>query len=209
MKKILFAVLTVFALLSCSQQQEEQVYAVIKPLPSGIKVREIKDATVPVSFKVSSFYWPESTLTIDVWSEDLYDAVEVSLMQTGDTLVYKGQNIIVKTIDKDESGILTINGGIEEGGAYLKAYEGGTYRGLQFDDHSTYTYLGSTIMPLAYDFRIIDCGDDFADKYDTITTGHKLYMDSIQNVRGDFNYLNTRVMIENGVIVEISRKWIP
>lgn len=208
MKKILFAVLTVFALLSCSQQQEEQVYAVIKPLPSGIKVREIKDATVPVSFKVSSFYWPESTLTIDVWSEDLYDAVEVSLMQAGDTLIYKGQDIIVKTIE-NENGILTINGGIEEDGAYLKAYEGGTYRGLQLDDHSTYTHLGSTILPLAYDFRIIDCGEDFTDKYDTITMGQKLYMDSIQNVRGDFNYLNTRVMVVNGNIVEITRKWIP
>lgn len=208
MKKILFAVLTVFALLSCSQQQEEQVYAVIKPLPSGINVREIKDATVPVSFKVSSFYWPESTLTIDVWSEDLYDAVEVSLMQAGDTLIYKGQDIIVKTIE-NENGILTINGGIEEGGAYLKAYEGGTYRGLQLDDHSTYTRLGSTILPLAYDFRIIDCGDDFTDKYDTITMGQKLYMDSIQNVRGDFNYLNTKVMVVNGNIVEITRKWIP
>lgn len=208
MKKILFAVLIVFTLLSCSQQQEEQVYAVIKPLPSGIKVREIKDATVPVSFKVSSFYWPESTLTIDVWSEDLYDAVEVSLMQAGDTLIYKGQDIIVKTIE-NENGILTINGGIEEGGAYLKAYEGGTYRGLQLDDHSTYTHLGSTILPLAYDFRIIDCGEDFTDKYDTITMGQKLYMDSIQNVRGDFNYLNTKVMVVNGNIVEITRKWIP
>lgn len=208
MKKILFAVLTVFTLMSCSQQQEEQVYAVIKPLPSGIKVREIKDATVPVSFKVSSFYWPESTLTIDVWSEDLYDAVEVSLMQAGDTLIYKGQDIIVKTIE-NENGILTINGGIEEGGAYLKAYEGGTYRGLQLDDHSTYTHLGSTILPLAYDFRIIDCGEDFTDKYDTITMGQKLYMDSIQNVRGDFNYLNTKVMVVNGNIVEITRKWIP
>lgn len=208
MKKILFAVLIVFTLLSCSQQQEEQVYAVIKPLPSGIKVREIKDATVPVSFKVSSFYWPESTLTIDVWSEDLYDAVEVSLMQAGDTLIYKGQDIIVKTIE-NENGILTINGGIEEDGAYLKAYEGGTYRGLQLDDHSTYTHLGSTILPLAYDFRIIDCGEDFTDKYDTITMGQKLYMDSIQNVRGDFNYLNTRVMVVNGNIVEITRKWIP
>lgn len=208
MKKILFAVLIVFTLLSCSQQQEEQVYAVIKPLPSGINVREIKDATVPVSFKVSSFYWPESTLTIDVWSEDLYDAVEVSLMQAGDTLIYKGQDIIVKTIE-NENGILTINGGIEEGGAYLKAYEGGTYRGLQLDDHSTYTHLGSTILPLAYDFRIIDCGEDFTDKYDTITMGQKLYMDSIQNVRGDFNYLNTKVMVVNGNIVEITRKWIP
>lgn len=208
MKKILFAVLIVFTLLSCSQQQEEQVYAVIKPLPSGIKVREIKDATVPVSFKVSSFYWPESTLTIDVWSEDLYDAVEVSLMQAGDTLIYKGQDIIVKTIE-NENGILTINGGIEEGGAYLKAYEGGTYRGLQLDDHSTYTHLGSTILPLAYDFRIIDCGEDFTDKYDTITMGQKFYMDSIQNVRGDFNYLNTKVMVVNGNIVEITRKWIP
>ena len=208
MKKILFAVLTVFALLSCSQQQEEQVYAIIKPLPSGIKLGAIKNATVPASFTANSFYWAEGDLSFDVWAEDLYDAVEVTQMQEGDTLVYKGQKIIVQTID-DESGVLAINGGLENGGAYLKAYEGGTFRGLQFDDHSTYTRIGSVDMPLAYDFRIIDCGEQYTDKYDTITKGQKLYIDSIQSVRGDFNYLNTRIMIENGVVVEITRRWIP
>ncbi|MCQ2360933.1 MAG: hypothetical protein MJ009_05600 [Paludibacteraceae bacterium] len=208
MKKILFAVLLAFALLSCSQQQEEAKYVCIKPLPSYVSLDSLKDATVPASFSEAGFRWVNPSLTFDVWIKDLYDAVEVSLMQVGDTLIYQRKPIVVESIDRD-GDVLNINGGIENGGAYLKAYEGGTYRGLQFDDHSTYTLLGNVNLPLIYDFRIINCGDMPEDPYDTIVAGQKIYLDSLFNAKVDFNHLNTTILVEKGFITEITRKWIP
>ena len=59
------------------------------------------------------------------------------------------------------------------------------------------------------DFVIIDCGIDPNDPIDTIRTGQKLYIENLKDSKKDFFQLNTRVTIENGIITEINRHWIP
>jgi len=206
MKK-LFIILSLLAVLtSCTQ--EKIVYSCIKPLPSGVDLANLTDATVPASFEACAFFWPDNTLSFDAWSEDLYDAVEVSKMQKGDTLIFQGDSIVVDSI-MVEDAILTINGGLENGGAWLQAYEGGTYRGMQFDDHSTYTRLGNTAIPLAVDFKFIDCGEQYTDPYDTVVEGQRVYIEALEGGKKSFSELNTTVTVSHGVITEITRRWIP
>lgn len=85
----------------------------------------------------------------------------------------------------------------------------GTYVARIWDDHATYSELGKTEVALADNFVIIDCGDFPEEPSDTIRTGQKLYIENLKDYKKDFFQLNTRVTIENGVITEINRRWIP
>ena len=180
----------------------------VKPLPAPYEVNKLQDATVPASFSSKDISWESGKLSMEVFSEDLYDAVAVSQLKKGDTVVYDGKPIVVKDIERKDKYV-TVNGGVEEGGADLTANQGGTYRGSQMDDHSTYTSLGNVTLPLAKDFVLIDCGENPTDPSDTIRTGQKEFLEKVPEYRRDFNMLNSRVRIENGVVVEINRHWIP
>ncbi|MDO5447360.1 MAG: hypothetical protein Q4F34_06270 [Prevotellaceae bacterium] len=205
MKQILTLIAVAILICSCSNQISHKC---ISTLPSGISIESLTDCTVPASFNTNDFNWRGSNLTMTVYNEDLYDAVEVSQMQVGDTLIYEDKPMIVESI-ADENGIKSINGGLEEGGAWLISNGGGTFRATIFDDHSVYTTLGKTQIPLSDNLLIIDCGENPDDPSDTICINQKQYIESLQGYRQDFNCLNTKVLIESGTITEIQRRWIP
>lgn len=205
MKKIAIILLAAVLLCSCGQNKAKKT---VSPLPSGLEIGALSDCTVPAQFTCDDFRWMGGNLTMKVFSEDLYDAVEVSLLEVGDTLVFDGEKIVVETIE-DEGGMVTINGGLENGGAWLRAGDGGTYRACQFDDHSLYTELGTAELPLSETFRIIDCGEGPADPCDTIVSGQKLYLETLEGWRREFSPLNTKVLVEDGLITGIVRRWIP
>ena len=144
-----------------------------------------------------------------VYNMDLYDAVEVTQMQVGDTIIYDGEPIVINQVEEVNGGV-EINGGqIDEGGCCLAPNEGGTYVARHWDTHATYTELGKAEVALAEDFLIIDCGMNPDDPSDTIRTGQKLYVENLKDSRRDFGTLNTRVTIEKGSVTEINRRWIP
>ena len=203
MKRTLALIMLAALAIGCRHQS----FTRIAPLPAGYDLEHLTDCTVPASFSAEDFNWRGSNLELTVYSEDIYDAVEVLQMKPGDTLVFAGAPIVVKTI-VEENGYLTVNGGIEEGGAYLKPNEDGTYRSLLLDDHPFYTKLGRTQVMLNDDFVIIDCGTEPTDPSDTVRTAQKPYIESL-GTRSDFSELDTRVRIEGGRLTEVNRHWIP
>jgi len=187
---------------------EKPVHQLVKPLPASVDVCDIQDATVPAVFTCDDFNWMGGNLALTVFEEDLYDAVEVSKLAKGDTLLWNNDTIIVNEIAVN-GDIKVINNGIEEGGAELQPNGGGSYRGILWDDHSTYTSLGQAQLPLAEDFSVIDCGENPSDPSDTIRSNQKLYIENLVDSRRSFSMLNTRVLVGNGEITNITRFWIP
>ncbi len=183
-------------------------YRFIAPLPSGLDLENLQDCTVPAAFTSDDFRWMGGNLRMTVFSKDLYDAVDISQMQVGDTLMYAGEPMVIESIEENHGG-LAINGDLDNGGCCLVGYEGGTYVARDWDDHATYTRLGKAETALAEDFVIVDCGEFPADPSDTVRTGQKLYLESLKGSRREFFSLNTLVTIENGMITEINRRWIP
>lgn len=203
MKQLIFIVMA--ALMSgCSLTSHK----LIAPLPAGVSVDNLQDCTVPASFTIDDFRWMGGNLRMTVYNQDLYDVVDIEQMQVGDTILYNGEKVVINTIDKEHGGI-DINGGLDEGGCCLAGNEGGTYVARFWDDHATYTELGKAEVALAEDFIIVDCGMNPEDPSDTIRAAQKLYLENLGEGRKDFFQLNTRVTIENGMITEINRHWIP
>lgn len=180
----------------------------VTPLPAGLNPDSLTDCTVPAVFTVDNFDWTAGTLQFKVYNKDLYDAVAIQQLAKGDTLLYQGRTIVVDSVDKQDNGYIIINGGIEHDGADLVAYEGGTYRGIQPDDHAVYTLLGTATLPLANNLVMIDCGVEPNDPVDTIRNNVMEYIQKL-DIKDNFNELNTEVLIQDGKITQINRHWIP
>ena len=203
---IKISILVIFTILaSCSTKKAE--HKLITPLPSGIDVENLNDCMVPASFTSDDFNWMGGNLCMTVYNKDLYDAVEVSQMQVGDTLIYDAYPIVIKKIVETDGGVEINDGQIDEGGCCLVANEGGTYVAKGWDDHATYTEIGKAEVALAENFVFINCGEFPNDASDTIRAEQKLYIENLKNT--EFHSLNTLVTIENGMITEINRHWIP
>lgn len=205
MNKVCFFCALVMTFCGCSQKSANQT---IKPLPSKYQITQLKNANVAASFSAKDFSWKDGKLSMDVYSEDLYDAAKVGKLKAGDTLVYLGQPIVAKDVIFKDS-FVTVNGGIEEGGADLTAKHDSVYRGTQLDGHSTYTKLGKVKLPLAQNFQLIDCGVNPTDPYDTIKVAQADYLRKLHDYKKNFSPLDTRVLIKDGTIVSIKRIWIP
>ena len=208
MKTLQSALVIALAALLCGCAQKVE-HKSIAPLPAGIEINDLHDCTVSAAFTSDDFRWMGGNLSMTVYAKDLYDAVEISQMQVGDTLIYQSKPMVISKIEEADGGI-NINGGLEKGGCWLVGYEGGTYIARTWDDHAIYSELGKAEIALEGDFIIIDCGIEPSDPVDTIRTEQKLYLENLEDYRRDFSSLNTRVTIdENGMITEINRHWIP
>ena len=202
-KKILAMFFGATLLCACT---EEPSYQCIAPLPPAFSLDSLDDVTVPAEFSLDDFDWDGNSLTLALWSMDLYDAVQVSQMKPGDTLVYRGEKMLVSEVEQEDA-ILTVNKGLYEGGAWLTPQGGGVYRAVESSDCATYTELGSVTLPIADGFRLIYCGEDYNDPSDTVTSCHRQYLES--KVSRSFWAGDTDVRIVQGKVVSIHKRWTP
>lgn len=203
--QILTIMSVIIVFYGCSQYKTHRL---ITPLPSGIDIHHLHDCTVPAAFTIDDFRWMGGNLRLKIYNKDLYDAVDISQINVGDTLIYSGNKLVISSIQETSNG-LDINGGLEEGGCCLTPNGGGTYVARNWDDHATYTLLGQEEIALAQDFIIIDCGSFPEEPADTIRINQKLYIENLTDKNPDFSPLNTTVTITNEQITEINRRWIP
>lgn len=181
----------------------------IKPQPMAMANMDLKHPkegfTAPVSFAAADVKkdGDKITLTMKVYEQELFDAVEVSQLKAGDTLTAGGQTVKVTEVKERKAGGVTINGGYEKGGITLFPGDGGTYYQVKENDAKTYVKVGTATLPLSDKFELVDNAEN-ANKKLTAQDMTTLKEDSI-----GFNENNTTVTVENGVITNITRAYMP
>ncbi len=217
-KKLITLALTGLLLGSCTGSNNSHpdgeataqaaTHKCITPLPAGYDADSLTDCTVEAAFTITDFDWKAQTLTMNVFAKNIYDAVDVQHLQAGDTLVLDGKPLVVSKIEELE-GMKVVNGGIEEGGAYLTPADGGTFVATQLDDHPVYTRIGKATLPLAPGLVFIDCGEEPLEPADTVTSQAAQHIQALDGWRKEFTELNTQVLVQGGVVTQIARHWIP
>ena len=152
---------------------------------------------------------------VRLFTEDVYDIVEVEKMAVGDTFEAEGKTITVESIETDQFGHININGGYDAENGYTLTSEEDTngWTTLEDDDRCTYTERGTLNLELAENVTFTDSSDIAA----IYAGGDPLTVTGIDEVTkaimaledGSFGRDNTTLRIEGGKVVEINRVFMP
>ena len=181
----------------------------ISPLPVTIDMEQLDNCTVAVSFEEGDAYVDDTgimRLDATVYTYDLYDMVDISLLEEGDTIVIRNQEVPVTSLEKNEYGLVIINGGEENGGYDLYTDDSGVYYEMGFNDTKAYYPLGETTIRVSVDFKFYDNSD--------LEAGEKMFypgdfLIDDAGIRYDFNANNTTIVIEDGQIIAMNRIYTP
>lgn len=145
----------------------------------------------------------DGRLVIDltVYTYDLYDAVEITTLTPGDTLVVKGTEIPVKTVEQGDG--IAVNGGLVNGGIDLTSAGGGTFRVLLENDAPDLYEAGTITLPVAQDCVLTDDSDPEA-------PGRTLYAGDLLGLGDEvFSPQATTVETAGSMVTAIHRDYMP
>lgn len=172
-------------------------------------MESIEDAILAVSFEKGDLSLnddAQAELTFTVYSYDLYDMVDISLMEVGDTIRFCGEDIEISSIDRNDNGPISINGGIDAGGFDLYTDEDTVYYARGWDDMKYYYVVGQAGFLVSEDFVFTD-SSDLEKGEQTYYVGDFLTEDS--GIEYNFTPNNTTIRTEGGIVVEMNRRYVP
>ena len=181
----------------------------IAPLPVTIDMNNLTDCTVAVSIEKEALSVDNTgarVLPVSVYTYDLYDMIDISMLAVGDTIILRGEEVAVTSLNTTEYGSVEINGGLDMGGYELRTDEHTVYYETGYSDVKTYFKLGEVVLPVSDDFVFIDTADPEGTAQTFIF--EDLYTDKVPHIFG-FTPHNTRIVIESGVITKMERIYTP
>ncbi len=191
-----------------ADNRPDTVAKTIAPLPmEPIDPNNVYDGIFWADLQMDTYQECQDSYGVicELYFDEVYDAVDMTTMSEGDTLVVSGEEMVVTAVE-EKNGVVFVNGGIEEGGAEFKANEqGGTFRYFGFDDYPTYADMGEANIYVSPDCVITDNSD--LDNPDGTVLTPKEFKDYGKDMT--LNHLNTSVRVEDGSIVEINIRYIP
>lgn len=181
----------------------------ILPQPQTIDLANLDNCTVAVSLTEGDAYVDDTgvaRMQVRVYDYDRYDLVDISQLSVGDTIVIRGQDITVSSLERDIRGEVLVNGGLEADGYTLVTDDSGVFFERLENDAHAWQELGTAVIRLSTEFLFTDSADP--DKGETtyypgdflIPNGGIVY---------DFSPNNTTLTIENGQIVSMNRVYTP
>jgi len=201
-RKPLLCLLTLCLVLSlCACAAEKSV--TFSPLPATVDVEKLENCTLAAAFTLGDASGGEISLT--VYDYELFDLVDISKLKAGDSIILSGEALLIESLERNERGDVIINGGLDKGGRELATDESGVYFESGYNDAKTYRELGVVTLPLAPDFVFTDASDP--DKPPATHTAEALSAES--GLMPYFSPSNTRVIIENGLVTAMERRYIP
>ena len=184
-------------------QQPAQETKRIEPLAESLDLNALTDATVAASFGTEDISEKDgkTEITLTVYDYDVYDMVDIAV---GDTIVVDGKDMVV-TSREDKDGVVTINGGLEQGGVDLTSDDSGVYYAVGMDDAKSYHELGKITVPVAEGFVLTDNSDlEHPDATYAASDLAKLAGESV-----GFTANNTLATIEHGELTVLARSYTP
>lgn len=179
------------------------------PLPATIDLENLDNCTIAVGLSEGSIFADHTgTLQIlaTVFSYDLYDAVELSQLKAGDTLVIRDMEIVITSLEYSSYGNLLINGGLDAGGYELCTNENTVFYETGYSDMKSWREIGVVTLPVSPNFVYTDSSD--------LDRGPVLYhYEDLLHPNNGIDYYftpqNTTLVIENGMVTAMNRIYTP
>ena len=173
---------------------------IINPLPFTTDINNIQDSDVAIDVSKGSI--KDNKITCKVYEYEKFNLVDMSLISVGDTIVLNGEDVEIKSIERDELDGIIINGGLDIGGYYLITEGDGVFFSIGYSDVKTYHELGELTLELSDDFTFVDATD--------LDNEPKIYSKSeLSSVDYSGTPHNTVLTIMGGKAVYMEQKYTP
>ncbi|MGN0706449.1 MAG: hypothetical protein ACI4JC_00400 [Faecalibacterium sp.] len=181
----------------------------IRPLPQTIELSALDNCTVAAAVEEGGIYLDDTgkaRMKAVVYDYDRYDMADIAALSEGDIIELRGEEVTVTSVEREESGLVILNGGIEQGGWELFTEDAGVYFETGFDDIRTWKELGTVILPVNEEFIFTDTAD--LEKGEEVWYAGDFLQPELE-VRYGFTPYNTTITIQNGEVVAMTRVFTP
>ncbi len=187
---------------------EETESVRIEPLPETLSIDALDDCTVSASFAPEDVTEENGMVSVHMtaYTYELFDMVDIGRMKVGDVLVINGEEMPVESVERNDLGLVTVNGGFEMGGCNLYTEDDTVYCEILMDIDKSYHPLGEITLPLAEDFVLADDSD--IENQGKECTAEE-FLAALDAGTLDFNQFNTTVTIQGGQIVKVHVIFLP
>lgn len=181
----------------------------IVPMDDKVNLDNISDCILAVSLNKGDAYVDDTgvmRMRLTVYDYDRYDMVDIAGLAVGDTILVQGTPVKVETLERDEYGLLHINGGLDADGVTLRTDEDGSFYQVQENDAKAYQELGQVTVRVSADFLYTDesqLGEEPALYY----PGDFLTDDG--GIDYSFSPWSTKLRMENGSAITMNRVFTP
>ncbi len=181
----------------------------IYPLPVTINMEQLDNCTVAISLNKGDVYVDDTgvmRMKVKVYVYDLYDMVDIAQLEEGDTINIRKEDVLVTALERNDTGLVRVNGGQDNGGFDLFTGENGTYFEIGYSDVKSYYEIGEAELRVSTEFQLFDSAD--LDKGDVVFyPGDFVMADS--DIVYHFNPNNTSILIEDGQVTAMYRVYTP
>ena len=188
-------------------EPEAEPGVTIYPLPDTT-MENLTDAILSVSLEEGGAYVDDTgkmQMDLKIYTYDKYDMVDISALKEGDIIVTHAAEVEVTSIERSESGIIYINGGLEEGGFDLVTDDSGFFFETGFNDAKNWYEVGTATIRVSADFEGSDLSDP--DQGEVILYPGSFLVGEVSDY--NFTPYNTTIRVEEGQIVEMIRSFVP
>lgn len=180
---------------------------IILPLPDT-SMENMTDAILSVSLEEGDAYVDDTgkmQMDLKIYTYDQYDMVDIAGLKVGDTIVRHSGDVEVTSLERDETGMVLINGGLDKGGFDLVTDDSGTFYEMGFSDHKNWYEVGAATIRVSVDFLFTDNSD--LEQGEVIFYPGSFLIGEVTDY--NFTPYNTTIRIADGQIVEMNRRYIP
>ena len=196
-----------------SEAQPEAVEGVALPIDQG-SLEQMKTGSYKFAADITRVDAKKRQMTMTVYAYDTYRAEDIDGLEAGEAIrihpdgAVEAQDLTVESIERnEETGIVSINGGIEQGGVDLWR-SNDVYRTVTYDDYPVYYMMGELVLPVDDSVTLSDSSAS-VDAVPVETNGAIEVGKAVSEDKDNWTPYNTTVLTKDGVVSNILRIWVP
>lgn len=210
MKKMLWSgiALVLCFLLFAGCGIKEPANKVVSPLPQTLDITNLTDCTLAVSLEKGDVYVDDNgkmQMKARVYVYDFYDAADITSLGAGDTIERLGEEIEITDVERLESGLVRINGGVEKGGFELFSEGDGVFYESGMSDVRAHYEIGEASFPVSDAFL---CRDE-SNPEDVKEYSGGDFLTDAAGISYHFTPHNTILVIQNGEAHMMQKRYTP
>lgn len=182
---------------------------IVQPLPETLGIDKLDNCTVAVSLEKGNAYVDDSgkiVIKVKVYNYEVYDMLDIASLKENDIIVRRNEEIKISKLKRLDSGLVSINGGEENGGFDLISNDNTVYYETGMNDIKAYYELGEATLPVSDEFEYTD-ESDIDNEPKNYYPGDFLTDDS--GIEYNFSPNNTSIVIESGTITKMNKVYMP